>query len=166
MCEQKFLCSCFKLENSWSIHHVDPYSTTASGTEHFFVNACYLHWELEKRYMYLYNVVLFLTSWWYTIDISFGYIRSLCFFYWVQLGRTQPHTPHSRHNSWHTWYFCQEGQTIVENKTANIIQETRKLNIRRKGAGPNTQGEAGHKKSTWPWNSVEGISRRKVANMC
>lgn len=45
----------------------------------------------------------------------------------------------------HIWYFCQEGRTIVENKTADIIQETRKLNIRRKGAGLNTQGEAGHK---------------------
>uniref|UniRef100_A0A804QQW5 Uncharacterized protein n=1 Tax=Zea mays TaxID=4577 RepID=A0A804QQW5_MAIZE len=39
----------------------------------------------------------------------------------------------------------EEGRTIVENKTADIIQETRKLNIRRKGAGLNTQGEAGHK---------------------
>jgi hypothetical protein len=37
------------------------------------------------------------------------------------------------------WYFCQEGWTIVENKTTDIIQETRKLNIRRKGAGLNTQ---------------------------
>jgi hypothetical protein len=41
--------------------------------------------------------------------------------------------------------FCQEGRTIVENKTADIIQETRKLNIRRKGAVSNTQGEADHK---------------------
>ncbi|CAN6333532.1 unnamed protein product [Urochloa humidicola] len=39
----------------------------------------------------------------------------------------------------------EEGRTIVENKTAGIIQETRKLNIRRKGAVSNTQGEAGHK---------------------
>lgn len=39
----------------------------------------------------------------------------------------------------------QEGRTIVENKTADIIQETRKLNIRRKGAVSNTQGEAGQK---------------------
>ncbi|CAL4907339.1 unnamed protein product [Urochloa decumbens] len=39
----------------------------------------------------------------------------------------------------------EEGRTIVENKTADIIQETRKLNIRRKGAVSNTQGEAGHK---------------------
>ncbi|KAJ1262222.1 hypothetical protein BS78_09G090400 [Paspalum vaginatum] len=38
----------------------------------------------------------------------------------------------------------EEGRTIVENKTADIIQETRKLNIRRKGASSNTQ-EAGHK---------------------
>lgn len=36
----------------------------------------------------------------------------------------------------------QEGRTIVENKTADIIHETRKLNIRRKGAGSTTQGEA------------------------
>uniref|UniRef100_J3M5X3 Uncharacterized protein n=1 Tax=Oryza brachyantha TaxID=4533 RepID=J3M5X3_ORYBR len=36
----------------------------------------------------------------------------------------------------------EEGRTIVENKTADIIHETRKLNIRRKGAGSNTQGEA------------------------
>nr|CAB3461840.1 unnamed protein product [Digitaria exilis] len=39
----------------------------------------------------------------------------------------------------------QEGRTIVENKTADILQETRKLNIRRKGAVSSTQGEAGHK---------------------
>ncbi|RLM97939.1 uncharacterized protein C2845_PM06G26780 [Panicum miliaceum] len=39
----------------------------------------------------------------------------------------------------------EEGRTIVENKTADIIQETRKLNIRRKGAVSNTQGEADHK---------------------
>lgn len=36
----------------------------------------------------------------------------------------------------------EEGRTIVENKTADIIHETRKLNIRRKGAGSTTQGEA------------------------
>jgi hypothetical protein len=41
--------------------------------------------------------------------------------------------------------FCQEGRTIVENKTADIIQETCKLNIRRKGTVSNTQGEAAHK---------------------
>uniref|UniRef100_A0A0A8XZA9 Uncharacterized protein n=1 Tax=Arundo donax TaxID=35708 RepID=A0A0A8XZA9_ARUDO len=39
----------------------------------------------------------------------------------------------------------EEGRTIVENKTADIIHETRKLNIRRKGAGSNTQGEAAQK---------------------
>ncbi|XP_047095708.1 uncharacterized protein LOC124708064 [Lolium rigidum] len=40
----------------------------------------------------------------------------------------------------------EEGRTIVENKTADIIQETRKLNIRRKGSsGLNPQGEASHK---------------------
>lgn len=39
----------------------------------------------------------------------------------------------------------EEGRTIVENKTADIIQETRKLNIRRKGTCSNTQGEAFHK---------------------
>ena len=42
-------------------------------------------------------------------------------------------------------YLFQEGRTIVENKTADIIQETRKLNIRRKGSGSNPQGEASHK---------------------
>ncbi|XP_062231088.1 uncharacterized protein LOC133928668 [Phragmites australis] len=39
----------------------------------------------------------------------------------------------------------EEGRTIVENKTADIIHETRKLNIRRKGVCSNTQGEAAHK---------------------
>ncbi|CAM0957176.1 unnamed protein product [Alopecurus aequalis] len=39
----------------------------------------------------------------------------------------------------------EEGRTIVENKTADIIQETRKLNIRRKGSGSNPQGEAPHR---------------------
>lgn len=34
-----------------------------------------------------------------------------------------------------TFILCfQEGRTIVESKTADIIQETRKLQIRRKGA--------------------------------
>ncbi|KAG8085148.1 hypothetical protein GUJ93_ZPchr0010g8192 [Zizania palustris] len=39
----------------------------------------------------------------------------------------------------------EEGRTIVENKTAGIIHETRKLNIRRKGAGSTTQGEDGQR---------------------
>ncbi|KAL6593204.1 hypothetical protein ACP70R_049088 [Stipagrostis hirtigluma subsp. patula] len=39
----------------------------------------------------------------------------------------------------------EEGRTIVESKTADIIQETRKLNIRRKGAGSNAPGETAHK---------------------
>ncbi|XP_062180876.1 uncharacterized protein LOC133885218 [Phragmites australis] len=39
----------------------------------------------------------------------------------------------------------EEGRTIVENKTAGIIHETRKLNIRRKESCSNTQGEAAHK---------------------
>ncbi|CAL9111457.1 unnamed protein product [Musa textilis] len=38
-----------------------------------------------------------------------------------------------------------EGLTIVENKTANIIYETRKLNIRRKGNAATVQGQAAEK---------------------
>ncbi|CAL9182698.1 unnamed protein product [Musa hybrid cultivar] len=39
----------------------------------------------------------------------------------------------------------EEGLTIVENKTANIIHETRKLNIRRKGNAATMQGQAAEK---------------------
>ena len=38
--------------------------------------------------------------------------------------------------------LCQEGLTIVENRTADIIQETRKLQIRRKGSGSSAQNLA------------------------
>ena len=62
----------------------------------------------------------------FMIKISFGYVRFHCWFILYIV-------------------FCQEGRAVVENKTADIIQETCKLNIRRKGAVSNTQGEAGHK---------------------
>ncbi|THU57981.1 hypothetical protein C4D60_Mb03t09310 [Musa balbisiana] len=39
----------------------------------------------------------------------------------------------------------EEGLTIVENKTANIIHETRKLSIRRKGNAATMQGQAAEK---------------------
>ncbi|KAF9684890.1 hypothetical protein SADUNF_Sadunf04G0165700 [Salix dunnii] len=41
----------------------------------------------------------------------------------------------------------EEGRTIVENKTADIIQETRKLQIRRKG--PEAQNEVHGENSSW-----------------
>ena len=62
----------------------------------------------------------------FMIKISFGYVRFHCWFILYIV-------------------FYQEGRAVVENKTADIIQETCKLNIRRKGAVSNTQGEAGHK---------------------
>jgi len=38
--------------------------------------------------------------------------------------------------------FFQEGRTIVENKTADIIQETRKLQIKRQGNNSEAQSQA------------------------
>ncbi|KAL5738922.1 hypothetical protein ACOSQ2_028102 [Xanthoceras sorbifolium] len=43
----------------------------------------------------------------------------------------------------------EEGRTIVENKTADIIQETRKLQIRRKGSGPEEQNQGSGANSPW-----------------
>lgn len=40
-----------------------------------------------------------------------------------------------------TFLYVQEGRTIVENKTADIIHETRKLNIRRKESGANLESQ-------------------------
>lgn len=37
----------------------------------------------------------------------------------------------------------------MENKTADIIQETRKLHIRRKGSTPEDQNQASGANSTW-----------------
>ncbi|XP_008782706.2 uncharacterized protein LOC103702166 isoform X2 [Phoenix dactylifera] len=39
----------------------------------------------------------------------------------------------------------EEGRTVVENKTADIIHETRKLHIRRKGSGHNAHSQAAEK---------------------
>ena len=39
-------------------------------------------------------------------------------------------------------YVLQEGRTIVENKTADIIQETRKLQIKRQGNNTESQYQA------------------------
>ncbi|KAJ9185529.1 hypothetical protein P3X46_005155 [Hevea brasiliensis] len=43
----------------------------------------------------------------------------------------------------------EEGRTIVENKTADIIQETRKLQIRRKGSSLVEQNQASGANSSW-----------------
>ncbi|KAJ0028755.1 hypothetical protein Pint_35144 [Pistacia integerrima] len=43
----------------------------------------------------------------------------------------------------------EEGRTIVENKTADIIQETRKLHTRRKGSTPEDQNQISGANSTW-----------------
>ena len=49
--------------------------------------------------------------------------------------------------------FCfallQEGRTIVETRTADIISETRKLHIRRKGSGPDDQNQDTNGSSPW-----------------
>ncbi|CAM8966788.1 hypothetical protein QQ045_005718 [Rhodiola kirilowii] len=42
-----------------------------------------------------------------------------------------------------------EGKTIVENKTADIIQETRRLQIRRKGGSSETQNKISGAHTTW-----------------
>ncbi|KAL5202864.1 hypothetical protein ABZP36_013816 [Zizania latifolia] len=59
----------------------------------------------------------------------------------------------------------EEGRTIVENKTAGIIHETRKLNIRRKGAGSTTQGEAGQifTRSNPPQNPLDYETQLKAS---
>lgn len=43
----------------------------------------------------------------------------------------------------------QEGLTIVENKTADIISETRKLNIRRKANNPDAQNQTTRSTNLW-----------------
>lgn len=45
------------------------------------------------------------------------------------------------HFNIHLFHYFQEGRSIVENKTADIIQETRKLQIRRNGTGPSEQNQ-------------------------
>ncbi|TVU18709.1 hypothetical protein EJB05_34821 [Eragrostis curvula] len=59
----------------------------------------------------------------------------------------------------------EEGRTIVETKTADIIQETRKLNIRRKGSGSNIQGEAAHKPTQrhFPQNPLDHETQLKAS---
>ncbi|KAF6994178.1 hypothetical protein CFC21_010940 [Triticum aestivum] len=59
----------------------------------------------------------------------------------------------------------EEGRTIVETKTADIIQETRKLNIRRKGAGSNPQGETSHKFAhrNFPQNPLDYETQLKAS---
>ncbi|XXG42865.1 hypothetical protein AAC387_Pa01g3038 [Persea americana] len=43
----------------------------------------------------------------------------------------------------------EEGRTIVETRTADIISETRKLHIRRKGSGPDDQNQDTNGSSPW-----------------
>ncbi|VAH03351.1 unnamed protein product [Triticum turgidum subsp. durum] len=59
----------------------------------------------------------------------------------------------------------EEGRIIVETKTADIIQETRKLNIRRKGAGSNPQGETSHKFAhrNFPQNPLDYETQLKAS---
>uniref|UniRef100_A0ACD5U5X6 Uncharacterized protein n=2 Tax=Avena sativa TaxID=4498 RepID=A0ACD5U5X6_AVESA len=59
----------------------------------------------------------------------------------------------------------EEGRTIVENKTADIIQETRKLSIRRKESWSNRQGEASHKFAhrNFPQNPVDYGTQLKAS---
>lgn len=45
------------------------------------------------------------------------------------------------HFNTYLFLYFQEGRSIVENKTADIIQETRKLQIRRNGTGPSEQNQ-------------------------
>ncbi|KAJ0985396.1 hypothetical protein J5N97_003752 [Dioscorea zingiberensis] len=54
----------------------------------------------------------------------------------------------------------EEGLTIVENRTADIIQETRKLQIRRKGSGSGTQNLA----ADLPQMQADHETQLKVAN--
>ena len=45
--------------------------------------------------------------------------------------------------------ILQEGRTIVENKTADIIQETRKLQINRQGTNSEAQNPAHYANNSW-----------------
>ncbi|XP_020268652.1 uncharacterized protein LOC109844056 isoform X2 [Asparagus officinalis] len=62
----------------------------------------------------------------------------------------------------------EEGLTIMENRTADIIQETRKLNIRRKGSGPGqnqaTDTSAQHFTSIHADHETQLKASRDVAN--
>lgn len=49
----------------------------------------------------------------------------------------------------------EEGRTIVENKTADIIQETRKLQIRRKGTNSEEQNHVSSLNSQWQQSSIQ-----------
>lgn len=52
----------------------------------------------------------------------------------------------------------EEGRTIVENKTADIIQETKKLHIRRKGSGPGSsdaQNQVSPAAAYGPWQQQQ-----------
>lgn len=59
----------------------------------------------------------------------------------------------------------EEGRTIVENKTTNIIQETRKLNTRRKGAGSDPQEEVAQKfaQRNFPPNPLDHETQLKAS---
>lgn len=49
--------------------------------------------------------------------------------------------PYKKSNVHKLLKYVQEGRTIVETKTADIIQETRKLQIRRKGSNLEVQNQ-------------------------
>ncbi|XP_021910646.1 uncharacterized protein LOC110824357 [Carica papaya] len=56
----------------------------------------------------------------------------------------------------------EEGKTIVENKTADIIQETRKLQIRRKGADPNAQNQVSGVNSSWQQYGMQSTHQNQT----
>lgn len=64
----------------------------------------------------------------------------------------------------HLFLFFQEGRTIVENKTADIIQETRKLQIMRKGSGPDAQNQASGANSSWQQPLIQPVQPQNQMN--
>ena len=58
----------------------------------------------------------------------------------------------------------QEGRTIVENKTQDIIQETRKLQIRRKGSSTEEQNQVSGVYNPWPQPSTQSTQPQMQTN--
>lgn len=50
----------------------------------------------------------------------------------------------------------------MENKTADIIQETRKLQIRRKGADPNAQNQVSGVNSSWQQYGMQSTHQNQT----
>lgn len=60
-------------------------------------------------------------------------------------------------------YALQEGRTIVENKTADIIQETRKLQIKRQGNNSESQYQASnYANNSWQQPQIQPTQQPQI----